>query len=472
MSYLAVFLDKDDELPLYEQLYRFIIKEISNNRFTAGKKLPGKRTAAQQLGVSVNTVDEAYQMLAAEGYVTAKPRSGFYVNKLDKTVLPPRIHKNGNGVPPPKPPQQKVWRYSFASADIDPELFPAKTWNRLFRETLSGSPTLYEKGDAFGDVPLRLAICDYLRAYRGVRCKPEQLVVGAGLETLVGMLARLFAGQRVALENPGYTKTARILNNEGIETCWVPVDKNGLRCDKLKESGARAAYLTPSHQFPTGYVMPVGRRTELLRWASDSDGFLIEDDYDSEFRFDGRPLPSLQGLDREGHVVYAGTFSRSLAPGLRVAYLVLPPRLLARWKKAYGGYSCTVSRPEQHTLARFMADGHFARSLNRMRTAYREKRDVAVKALRRHLEKDSFSLANTHTGHYLIVKTPPGKATVIAQQAAENHIFIKPMKDYYHADAPPAPQDDALILGYGGFAMDAIPDAVAAFATIYNKALR
>ena len=475
MEFITSFLNKQENTPLYYQLYSALVESIRMGGIPAGERLPGKRSAAQQLGVSVNTVDEAYQMLSAEGYVEARPRSGFVVNRVEQLVPPPRgaaraqlPAANASAVTAmPGPAQHEEgpgrWRYSFSTGDIDTALFPHKTWNRLFREVLSGQPGLLGRGLPQGDAVLRDAIVRYLRGYRGVRCEAGQVVVGAGLEVLTGLLARLLAGQAFALEDPGYPKAGHVLRNMGVRTKPVPVDAAGMVPAALAESGAQVAYLTPSHQFPTGGVMPVGRRTELLQWAQQAEHYILEDDYDSEFRFDGRPLPCLQGLDKAGRVVYAGTFSRSLAPGLRAAYLVLPPALLQRWRQVYGDYACTVSRPEQHTLARLMGEGHFARSLNRVRAAYRHRRDALLQALGCHMPAGSCETHNTHTGLYFILRLPGCNAMAVAQQARAAGIRLRALGEYA---ATHPQQSENLLLGYGGLEEKDMDAAVLALAKI------
>ena len=461
MDFLGIFLNKDSPLPLYSQLYHQLAGQIRTGTLPAGEKLPGKRPAAAALGVSVNTVDEAYQMLAAEGYVNAVPRSGFVICRLEQSIPPPATPPALGSAPPATVPGAQGWLYSFSSGDLDEDLFPKKTWTRLLREVLTSQDGLFARGESMGDAVLHEAIAEYLRGYRGVQCQPEQIAVGAGLEVLTGMLARLLEGRCFALENPGYPKTAQILANTGLHMAWVPVDGLGMQPEALAASGAQVAYITPSHQFPTGGVMPAPRRSELLRWAHAGQHFIIEDDYDSEFRFSGRPLPSMQGLDGAGRVVYAGTFSRSLAPGLRAAYLVLPQALLARWRAAYSGYACTVSRPEQHTLACLMREGHFARSLNRMRGVYRRRRDLLLVELHRQFPAGRWHTQNEHTGLYFILRLPGQNAVQLAEQARGLRLHLRALAEY--AVAPPAPQDtEALVLGYGGLAEQQIPEAVAA----------
>lgn len=442
--------------PLYRQLYRHLAGEIKAGRLPAGEKLPSKRRLAADLGVSVNTVDTAYGMLAAEGYVQARPRSGFMVCRLERLAAPAPLP----ACPAPEAPRP-AWRYDFETASIDTSLFPFKTWRRIQRDVLAGDPSLLNHGPRQGDADLRAAIARHLREYRAVRCTPEQVVVGAGIEYLLGLLARLFCPSRFAVEDPGYARTARILKNNGVEAVPVPVDGQGLRADLLAQSGADIAYVTPSHQFPTGVTMPAARRYELLAWAGAAPGrWLIEDDYDSEFRFDSRPLPSLQGLDEAGRVLYIGTFSKSVAPAIRIAYLVLPPALLPRWREAFGFYSCTVSRLEQQTLCRFMESGAFARHLGRLRTAYRARRDALAAALRAAFP--AARIAGTHTGLHLLL-SPGGGATEaeLVARAAQHGVHLMGLSSYYRSPAPP-PGPATVVLGYAGLpAADIAPAAAA-----------
>ncbi|MDL2294792.1 PLP-dependent aminotransferase family protein [Ruminococcaceae bacterium OttesenSCG-928-D13] len=489
MDFIDIFLNKRDKEPLYYQLYRHLSSEIRGGALPAGTRLPGKRAASAQLGVSVNTVDEAYQMLAAEGYVEARPRSGFVVNRVEGLVGPAggvampgrggvgeseqNIYNDGNILIVDRNRQEKEREktgeatpagYTLATGGLDVSLFPLKTWTRLLKEQLGGpeGQALFARGESGGDAVLRGAITGYLHSYRGVRCTADQLVVGAGLEVLTGMLGRLLGPVPVAVEDPGYAKTGRLLQNMGVPVVPVPVDEGGMAPEALAASGAATAYLTPSHQFPTGGVMPVGRRTELLRWAAAGGRWIIEDDYDSEFRFDGRPLPCLQGLDTAGHVIYAGTFSRSLAPGLRAAYLVLPPALLEQWRAAYGDYACTVSRPEQHALARLMSEGHFARGLNRSRAAYRRRRDALVAALEAAFSGAGVAhrVENAHTGLYFILRLPGRNAKKIAEKSRENGLWLRALDEYRALPAAKNETADALVVGYGGLRDEEIAPAV------------
>ena len=349
-------------------------------------------------------------------------------------------------------------KYDLSTRGVDPELFPFRTWARLQKELLYSSPQLLTHGDAQGDRELRQALADYLEEYRGVQCSPEQIVVGAGLEYLLGLLAPLLPGP-AAVENPGYPRAKQVLENNGVPCCCLPVDEDGLSVAALSASGAAVCYITPSHQFPTGVTMPAGRRAELLHWAARRPGerYIIEDDYDSEFRFDTRPLPSLQGMaGADGPVVYLSTCSRSLAPSIRIAYMVLPERLLPRWQTLYRLYSSPVGRFEQQTLARFITEGYFTRHLARERVAYKARRDALAAALRGAFGPAELTLSGLHTGLHLLaaLKNAPTDAALRAA-AEEAGVRLSLLSDYDQTGA--ARDTGTLVLGYGSLADDACP---------------
>ena len=453
MVHLTTALDAASDVPLYEQLYRSLAAEMRTGAVPAGTRMPGKRRLAAELSVSVNTVDAAYQMLAAEGYLEARERSGFYVQEY--LALP----ESAAPATPPKAeavPKQRPIRYDLSTRGVDPGLFPFRTWARLQKELLYSSPELLTHGDAQGDLALRQALAGYLEEYRGVRCGAHQIVVGAGLEYLLGLLAPLLPGP-AAVESPGYPRAKQVLENNGVACCCLPVDEDGLSIRALSDSGAAVCYVTPSHQFPTGVTMPAGRRAELLHWAARAPGrrYIIEDDYDSEFRFDTRPLPSLQGMaGADGPVVYLSTCSRSLAPGIRIAYMVLPRQLLGAWQAKYRLYSGTVGRFEQQTLARFITGGYFTRHLARERTAYKARRDALVAALRTSFAPEELTLAGLHTGLHLLaqLKDPPPDAALRA--AARQYGVRCSLLSDYDLTGTAHSAAGTLVLGYGS-----LPDA-------------
>ena len=459
MFHLTTALDAASAVPLYEQLYQSLAAEMRAGAIPAGTRMPGKRRLAAELSVSVNTVDAAYQILAAEGYLEPKERSGFYVQEY--LALPERTESAVPPHPQAAPAPEQPVRYDLSTRGVDPELFPFRTWARLQKELLYSSPQLLTHGDAQGDPALRQALAEYLSEYRGVQCGPHQIVVGAGLEYLLGLLAPLLPGP-AAVENPGYPRARQVLENNGVGCCCLPVDADGLSVEALSGSGAAVCYVTPSHQFPTGVTMPAGRRTELLHWASRCPGqrYIIEDDYDSEFRFDTRPLPSLQGMaGADGPVVYLSTCSRSLAPGIRIAYMVLPRQLLPAWRAKYRIYSGTVSRFEQQTLARFIREGYFTRHLARERVAYKARRDALAASLRAAFAPDELTLTGLHTGLHLLarLKIAPPDAALRAAAKAQG-VALSLLSDY---DLTGGEQDfsGTFVLGYGSLSEASFPEA-------------
>ncbi len=450
MVHLTTALDAASSVPLYEQLYESLADEMRSGALAAGTRMPGKRRLAAELSVSVNTVDAAYQMLAAEGYLESRERSGFYVQEYLALPSRPAEQAAPPKLPAPEPPAPPV-RYDLSTRGVDPGLFPFRTWARLQKELLYSSPELLTHGDAQGDPALRQALAEYLSEYRGVQCGPHQIVVGAGLEYLLGLLAPLLPGT-TAVETPGYPRARQVLENNGVRCCCLPVDGDGLSLAALNRSDAAVCYVTPSHQFPTGVTMPAGRRAELLHWAARRPGqrYIIEDDYDSEFRFDTRPLPSLQGMaGADGPVVYLSTCSRSLAPSIRIAYMVLPEHLLPAWREKYRLYSGTVSRFEQQTLARFITEGYFTRHLARERVAYKARRDALTKALTGAFSANELTLAGLHTGLHLLatLKDPPPDAA-LRRAAEERGVRLSLLSDYDLTGENPSAAG-TLVLGYG-----------------------
>ena len=444
-------LQTDDKKPLYEQLYRHIIGEIEAGRLKNGEKLPSKRALCAHLGISQSTVETAYGMLTAEGYLRARAKSGYYVSA--------DLYRPMSERTPPQPeapaPVQTAPRYDFSTGAVDTGVFPYASWARLSREVVSGNPQLLQRGEAQGDPAFRQALAAFLREYRGVRCQADQIVVGAGLEYLLNVLVQVLPQDSVyGLEDPGYYAAWQVLRNHGRTCRMIPLDDSGLREDKLRESGATVAFVTPSHQFPMGCTMPVSRRAALLSWAGEADDrFIVEDDYDSEFRYASRPIPAMQSLDDGGKVIYVGTFSRSVAPSIRVAYLVLPRRLLPVYGQRLGFAASTVSRFEQQTLAAFIHRGLYARHLRRAANLYRKKQQ----ALLEELEKiPGARVAGAQAGlHFLL--TVPGKSEEwLTARAAAAGVPVRGLSSYCRECPCP---ESTLVLGFAGLNPEDIPAA-------------
>ncbi|MCI8802942.1 MAG: PLP-dependent aminotransferase family protein [Oscillibacter sp.] len=365
-------------LPLYEYLCSCIREDILSGALPAGERLPSKRALAEHLRVSVITVEGAYQQLEAEGYLIARPRRGFFAAQVDR-LSPPL------SVPPElsSPPETPVWRLDLARNRMDGGLFPSAVWARLTRQVLSEgnllAPTPHQ-----GLLPLRQAIAENLRSFRGMAVSPDQIAVGAGAEYLYLLLAQLLGREAVfALEDPGYPKIRQVYHKWGAVCRPVPLDSQGVSPEALRASGADVLHISPAHHYPTGAITPIARRLALLRWAEETGGIIIEDDYDSELRFAGRPIPTLQSIDRRGRVVYINTFSQTISPSMRVGFMVLPPALLERWRQELGFYACTVPALEQQVLARFLAGGWYERHLSRLRKVYRTRRAAVLETFSR-----------------------------------------------------------------------------------------
>ena len=471
MLNLTFKLQPDGAAPLYRQLYEALAGQIRAGTIPAGTRLPGKRTLAAELNISVNTVDTAYQMLAAEGYVASRARSGFAVLPYEDAVFAPRGVPAPAAAARPAAPAEPPCRFDLSTRGVDTGLFPFRSWGRIQRELLYTSPQLLHPGQPAGDPELRSALAEYLAAYRGVRCSPEQIVVGAGVEYLLGLLAPILPGP-AAVEDPCYPRAKAIFENAGTLCRSLPVDGGGLSVRALAASDAAVCYVTPSHQFPTGVTMPAPRRAELLRWAARQPGrYIIEDDYDSEFRFDIRPLPSLQGMaGPDGPVIYLSTCSRSLAPSIRIAYMVLPTGLLERFRARYGLYSSTVSRYEQHTLAEFIRQGHFTRHLARMRSEYKHRRDALAEALYAAFGRENLTLGGLHTGLHLLLtlKNGPGEAAMVAAAAGAG-VRLTGLSGYYHGSAAACPPS-TVVVGYGALRAEDASAAAEALSIAWRNA--
>ena len=329
----------NDQSPLYDQLYRYIVSQIRTGQMREGEKMPSKRRLAQHLGVSLTTVERSYGILTAEGYLESLPRSGYRVARV---LSLPEVQ--APAVLPPAEKREELDQ-SFSTSAVDTSVFPYAMWARLNKEAVYENPDLLQRGDGQGDWPLRQTLAGFLHQYRGVNCTPEQVVLGAGVEGLMWVLLQLLPGAMFGLEDPGYASLHRLLDNLNWPHVPVPVDGKGMSVEALAVSGANVAYVTPSHQFPLGVTTPMSRRGELLEWAYGAPGrYLIEDDYDSEFRYASRPIPAMQGLDRGERVIYVGTFSRTVAPSIRMAYLILPPALQEVYRAKFGHAAATVSR--------------------------------------------------------------------------------------------------------------------------------
>ena len=348
--------------------------------------------------------------------------------------------------------------------------FPLNAWKKLSKEVLAGADaSLFQLGDAQGEKELREVIATYLHHARGVNCEPDQIVVGAGNDYLLMLLSVLLGReQSIAMENPTYKSAYQCFQSLGHPVCAISLDDAGMRPDKLEKSGAQIAYVMPSHQFPMGMVMPIRRRIQLLSWADGQSGrYLIEDDYDSEFRYKGKPVPSLQGYDTHDRVIYLGTFSKSMAPSIRISYMVLPRRLLPVYEKKGRCFSATVSRADQKILERFMREGYFERHLNRMRAVYKNKHDVLMRQLRQMQDLCSISGENAGLHVLLRMKENMDERTAVGR-AMDAGIHVLGLSEYYIGEMRPE-DSRAVLLGYGTLSEEEIKKGCARLADAWRS---
>lgn len=391
---------------LYLQLYRYFRAEIQAGKLSSGTRLPSVRALSGFLQVSKTTVECAYHQLLAEGYIESRERSGFYVVDVEwDGPLGERLGKKpaqttgavgaaaaasgcGQKAAEQRDGQPAPIRYDFHQARVDAEHFPYDRWRKYSNQCMQkeNRNVLYY-GDRQGEPLLREELARYLSRARGVQATPEQIVIGAGTQIMISLLGFLFGprGQAVAMEEPGYNGVRFVFARLGFEICPIRLEEDGIDVEALGKSGARYVYITPSHQDPSGIVMPYGKRLKLLQWANQTGGYIIEDDYDGEFRYHGRPIPSLQGLDTHGRVIYLGTFSKALLPSIRISYMVLPQELLAIYREQLADYEQSASRIHQETLALFMKNGDWERHIRKMRTLYRKKHDAMLHILQEQL---------------------------------------------------------------------------------------
>jgi GntR family transcriptional regulator / MocR family aminotransferase len=465
-----VILERESQTPLYRQLYDSLRRAILKGQLAPGTRLQSSRDMAAELKVSRNTVVNAYEQLLAEGYLEGQVGSGTYVSRaLPEDLLnvktPTRRCARARGGPPALSKRGRVIASFAASIPRMPDLvrpfqtgvpaldaFPFDTWSKLLaRHWRRPASALLAYGEPQGHAPLRRAVASYLGLARAVRCAPEQVVITDGAQMAFDLAARVLLdpGDAAWVEEPGYPRARAALAAAGARLVHVPVDAEGLDVSAGAglEPGARLVYVTPSHQFPLGMTMSLPRRLALLDWASRAGAWVVEDDYDSEYRYEGRPLASLQGLDTEGRVVYVGTFSKVLFPSLRLGYMVVPPALVDAFVAARamsGRHSPSV---EQAALTEFIEEGYFGRHVRRMRALSGERQAALIRALRREAG-GLLEVEPSPAGMHLVAWLPEGLDDVeVSREALARGVEAPPMSAFY-AGRPPR---GGLELGYAAF---------------------
>ncbi len=464
-----IFIDKESKIPIYQQIYEFIKKEIEKEQLRPGDKLPSSRALSRYLSVSRSTTDLAYDQLTSEGYIEAIPCKGYYISQLEGIYFTENMPKEQSEENAVIRQCEEKCQYDFALNDIAVGSFPYNIWQKLSKQVLADADEdFFQLGNPCGEDGIRQAVAEYLYRSRGVKCGKEQIIIGAGNDYLLMLLGIILGSeQTVAMEEATYVSAYYDFRHIGYEVQAVRQDEQGLDIRDLEEKGAKIVYVMPSHQFPMGMIMPLKRRMALLSWAEESENcYIIEDDYDSEFRYKGQPIPSLQGFDRNGNVIYMGTFSKSVAPSIRVSYMVLPEKLMKKYLQEKYQLSVTVSKTDQKILELFLKEGYYEKHLNRMRKIYKSKHDLIVKHLKEMQEICVYHGENA--GVHFILEFINGLTEQEAIDRAKSAgIQVYGVSEYWIA--PNQEKQNKVLLGYAGMEEQEIEEAMKLLKKVWCK---
>lgn len=431
--------------PIYEQLYEYIKNEIILGNLEINSKLPSKRTLSDHLGISVNTITSAYEILIDEGYIYSKERIGYFISDIDSLINIDFKKYNSSRVDFKK---DKIL-YNLKYNNIDTDNFPLYNWRKSTLNVLNNNDWLVLR-DPQGIDSLRECICDYLKNSRNVITKPENIIISSGIEYLFQILFYILPQDSVfAIENPGFKMFKDIFKNNNFNYNPIDIDEKGISFDKINKSDSNILCITPSHQFPTGVIMPIDRRIQLLNWASlNKNRFIIEDDYDSEFKYYAKPIPALKSLDKSGNIIYISNFSKSISPTLRISYMVLPDTLLKLYKEDIPFINCPVSTLNQLILSDFIENKYFERHLNRMRNIYKNKREIATNFIKQHEDSAKYNIVGSDAGlHFSIEVNNNMTENELINKALNNGILVEGINSYYSENISNIP---TILIGFAG----------------------
>jgi GntR family transcriptional regulator / MocR family aminotransferase len=469
-----VFLNRESKEPLYMQIYQQIRNDILNGTIKEGDILAGSRGFARTLNVSRNTVDNAYGQLLAEGYMTPKRGVGYVIAKLPEFKIftsrqPVALVDEGLCI---DAETDNHVLYDLTNSSHTSDLFPRKLWKRYTLECLERldrETKISSLLDKQGELYLRHSLLLYLERIRGVHCSENQIVITAGVQQSLDYICKLLSTEHptIFIEEPGYNKAAAVFQNNGMTIQAVSVDEEGIIVSNIPDfQTACAIYSTPSHQFPTGVTMPIGRRYQLLEWAKKNGTYVIEDDFDSELRYYAKPIPSLQSIDKDGRVIYLGTFSKALSPSIRMGYMILPPQLLAVYLDKFQNYNSTAPLLNQYVIARMIESGQYDRHIRRLNNIFRKR-------LEGFLEEFSGTMGNVKisgngSGQYFLLEFSKSvNQKQLIQQALEHGVKVYPTMQFWQekADCPP----NTLFLGFSKIDLKNIPDCVTRLKTAWAE---
>lgn len=459
---------------LYHYLYQCIKKDIVSGNVLAEEQLPSKRNLAQNLGVSVVTVENAYAQLLAEGYIYSLPKKGFFVADINATAelnaqrkrKMPRTRRLRTELPEESEHTNPKYIADFASNGADIEAFPFTTWAKITREVLcERQKDLLQVSPGIGTLELRRSIARMLREFRNIHATPEQIVIGAGTDYLYGLLVQLLGFDKCyGVEDPGYGKISKIYGQYGVEVCHIPIDGEKF-VDALTKSNADIVHISPAHHFPTGMVMPVGERYRLLSWAAESPKrYIVEDDYDSEFRMTGKPIPALQNIDVTEKVIYLNTFSKTMTSAIRLSYMVLPPHLAEKFHIDLSFYSCTVSNLDQYVMAKFIDLGYYETHINRMRNLYRAKRDMLLLAIHKSRLSNIARIYEEDAGlHFILEVSTKCSDAEFCKRLRQKGVNVKALSEYFFEAKPSIHK---FVINYSSVDKNRMQKAVQALASL------
>ncbi len=472
---IMITVHSDSENPLYQQIYEQIKTKIMRGDYPEGFRLISTRQLSKELCVGRNTVESAYAQLCLEGYVKSMKRSGFIVNNVSDDNPHASNKMRGNGclqasaqrlsrqsIPGYSSNNPRQYDYDFQYGSLDPSLFPYSQWRRLTSEILSSNEAqnINYYNNIQGELNLRIEIMKYLGESRGVLCNPEQIILCSGTRYALEIICKLFPKERrtAAFEEPGYDGSRIVFENNGYKINPIPLRKEGVDIEILANGSPGLVYITPSHQFPTGLVMPIQHRTNLLDWAVQTKSVIIEDDYDSEYRYHSRPIPSLQSIDRHKRVIYLGTFSKSLAPGLRMSYMILPEWMLAQYHKLFSRYPSTVSWLQQQVMSLYMARGYWQRHLRKVCLKNKKKYDILLQAI-----QDQFGnrvqIHNHNAGLHILLEFNNGEQQeYLEEKAGQYNVKVYPTLPFWHQKEN-CPKNEVL-LGFSNFSETEIIEGI------------
>lgn len=433
---------------LYLSLYKKLKNQIIEGQYQSDDKFPSKRQLSEHLSLSHTTIEHAYQLLLDEGFIYSKPRSGYYVSDIQS--LPIINVRDTHTIEDTPNTADTDYQYYFNLAEIDAEYFPLHLFRKYAKEVFEDDQLeLLEKGDLQGEIALRQQIAHYLFNSRGVSCHPNQIIIGSSTEQLLNMVIELLNDSSFIIEKPSYPPIKHVLDKQQRPYIQATVEEDGINTSEVLNSKNDILYITPSHQFPTGYVMNLKKRTQLIKWSHQkASRYIIEDDYDSEFRYYGKPIPALQNLDKKDKVIYISTFSKSLYPSCRIAYIVLPNTLLSEYHAMGHKESNTVPVHIQQIIANFMSSGSFERHLNKMRKIYREKLSYILDKLTPYHHQ--LQIEGAFTGMHFTLTVKNG---LTLEECIERAQQLKLKLNVYNYDNQPQ-YEPKFILGFGGIPND------------------